>query len=241
MRIPLGSRGSLRGLPVEVIGFLERSVTVEGTRYPWGEDLLRVAKGGGYRWLSEANGHWVFLEPVSLGEVEERPGRGLRFRGANFRHFQGGQAVVDAVFGEAYWEVKVGETVRSEDYVAPPRLVSVETSGTERHATLGSHCEPAEIAAAFGLKGPRRTPSGVGPCQPNPHRANLGRWWLLCGGFAAADLAFTAAGAATDRETWVFPCCLTLPLLLFPALIVSTRSSSFETARWSESDHPRGE
>ena len=45
------------------------------------------------------------------------------------------------------------------------------------------------------------------------------------------------AGVAAERETFVFPCCLTIPLLLFPALVVSTKFSAFATQRWSESDH----
>ena len=234
--LPLGARGKLRGLDVEVIAHLVRSVTVDGTRYPWGEYLLKVAKGGGYRWLSESNGHWVFLEPVSLGEVNE--GGGCSVRGEWFKHFQGGTAVVDAVFGEAYWAVEVGEKTQSQDYVRPPRLASVETSGKERNATLGHHCERSEIETAFGLKKPLKTPDGVGACQPNPFKAVLWKWWLVCGLFAAADIVTLIVAASTDREVPGFPCCLTFPIMLFPALVVSTRAWNFEVARWSESDHP---
>ena len=70
---------------MEVLALLERSVRVEGIRYPWKEYLLRVAKGGGYRWLSESKGHWILLEPANLGEVGEQPGTSATFRGVSMR------------------------------------------------------------------------------------------------------------------------------------------------------------
>ena len=237
--LPLGARGKLRGLDVEVLAHLVRSVTVDGTRYPWGEYLLKVAKGGGYRWLSESSGHWVLLAPVSLGEVSSTPGS-AKCRGEVFKHFQGGTAVVDAVFGEVYWEVEVGEKVRSEDYVRPPKLLSIETSGKERNATLGEYCPPEEIAAAFGLKHPVKTPIGAGACQPNPHKTGLAKWWIVCGLFAAADVITMIVASSADREVPGFPCCMTLPILLLPAIVQSTRAGNFEKERWEESDHPIG-
>jgi predicted RNA-binding Zn-ribbon protein involved in translation (DUF1610 family) len=238
-RIPLGARGKLRGLDVEVIAFLVRSVTVEGVRYPWGEYLLKV-KGGRYRWLSESKGHWLFLEPVSIGEVRGDDDSRV-FRGRSYKHFQGGTAVVDAVFGEVYWQVAVGEKVESEDFIRPPESLTVEQDGKERSATFGSYATREEIEGAFGLGGKLPEPSGVAPAQPPPEPGSLRKWWFLAGGFAAADLVISATGVATETSAWAFPCCLTFPLLLMPALAAWARSSGFERARWAESDHPRGE
>src|SRR5437763_9614079 len=38
--IPLGTRGTLLGETLEVIGYMRRKVTVEGLDYEWGEYLL---------------------------------------------------------------------------------------------------------------------------------------------------------------------------------------------------------
>ena len=236
-RIPLGARGRLRGLAVECIAFLERSVTVEGTRYPWHEYLLKASGGKGYRWLAESKGHWSFIEPLSPGEVKVS-GPGATCRGTEFRHFQGGRAVLDLVYGEVYWQATVGETVKSDDYVAPPLAVTLERDEKEVNATLGTYVEPPEVQEAFALKEPLQIPVGVAPSQPNPLQGALGKWWGACLAAAAADLVLTLAFSASDRESFGFPCCLSLPVLLLPAVVAATRSSSFERNRWMESDHP---
>ena len=56
-RIPLGSRGEWAGQPHDVIGFQQRSVTVEGQRYAWDEYVL-FNPYVGFRYLTEYNGHW---------------------------------------------------------------------------------------------------------------------------------------------------------------------------------------
>lgn len=238
-KIPLGARGKLRGVEVEVIAFLVRSVRVDGIRYPWGEYLLKV-KGGRYRWLSESKGHWLTIEPISIGAVKgSYPTR--IYEGLAFRHFQGGTAVVDAVFGEVYWEVKAGESVKSDDFIRPPECLTIEEDGKEITASLGSYATREEIEEAFGLRGKLPEPSGVAPAQPAPAAGTVKAWWLLAGGFAAADLAISGIGVATGNSPWAFPCCLTFPLLLMPALAAWTRGTQFERERWAESDHPKGD
>jgi hypothetical protein len=236
--IPLGSRGKLRGLDVEVLAFLVRSVSVDGMRYAWREYLLRAVGGKGYRWLSESNGHWMLLEPVGVGSLEIRDGSWVKRNGERFRHFQGGTAVLDAVYGEVYWRAEIGEKVQSDDYVAPPRLVSVEGDAKEIQATLGEYLERDELAAAFALKSELPWPSGIAPAQPNHFKKGMGLWWGLCLGVAVVDLLMTLYFSATGAEHFGLPCCMDLPVLLAPALYVSTRSGSFETQRWEESDHP---
>lgn len=166
-RIPLGARGTLRGGEYEVIAFLVRSVRSEGVRYPWDEYLLRRADGA-YRWLVCSTGHWSFVEPVNLADVK-RSGTLARLGADSFKHFSSGEAKVDLVLGEVYWQVEVGETVKVADYVAPPRMLSFETTQEERIASLGHYVEPRELERAFALAKPLAAPNGVGAIQPNPH------------------------------------------------------------------------
>ena len=238
--IPLGARGKIRGVEVEVIAFLVRSVRVMGIRYPWAEYLLKV-KGGRYRWLAESNGHWLLLEPLSAGELKEGGRVWCEVGGRRFRHFQGGDAVVDLVLGEVYWEVKRGETVRSDDYVRPPECVSIEKDGKEINATLGSYATKEEIEVAFGMPGKLREPVGVAPAQPAPDPGAVRKWWLLCGSFAAADVGITFWGMSTGNGAWAFPGCMTLPFLLLPAIAAWAKADQFERARWAESDHAPGD
>src|SRR6185369_14517348 len=59
--IPLGTKGTFRGDEFEVIGFLRRNIKVEGVAYRWSEYLL-FNPYIGFRWLTEYNGHWNFVE-----------------------------------------------------------------------------------------------------------------------------------------------------------------------------------
>ncbi len=55
--IPLGARGSIRGVAYEVIGFQRRTIQVEGISYSWHEYVL-FNPGKGFRYLTEYDGHW---------------------------------------------------------------------------------------------------------------------------------------------------------------------------------------
>ncbi len=211
--IPLGTQGRLRGLAWTVIGVMERSVTVEGVRYPWTEYLLYEPRQG-FRWLVEAKRHWSFVEPLSPGDVDPNP---AIYRGERFAHFQSGEAKVDHVLGEFYWTVARGETTETDDYVKPPRMLSKETTREEGKGkrgevnwSLGTYLPADELWKAFGLKGDPPEPEGVAPHQPSPWKASLGPVWKSAAlAVAAIVLVFvflSAAGGKTlHRESIRIP------------------------------------
>jgi DNA-directed RNA polymerase subunit RPC12/RpoP len=169
--IPLGSRGRLEGVLWTLVGFMERSVTVEGVRYPWGEYLLHEPKRG-FRWLVESNGHWSLVTNANAGDVRAGIG-GVRFEDRHYKHFQSGRPVVDHVLGEFYWAVARGDRTESLDYTSPPYFLSKESTASEETWSHGRYLEPREVWAAFALK--RRPPErrGVGMNQPWPHQEQL--------------------------------------------------------------------
>jgi len=236
-KIPIGTRGTIAGTDAEVIAFLVRSVTVEGTRYAWQEYLLRTSRGA-YRWLVEWNGHWSLLDPLALGSIQ-RAVAGVVVDGVRYRHFQRGKARVDHVQGEVYWEVKVGEFVESDDYVAPPRLLTIESSGKEQNATAGRYVDRSEVEAAFRVELP--VPEGVAPGQPNPYEGQTGRWWGMGVISVVALLVFFAVVSSAqgdDSVGFVFPGLFMIAGLLIPPIVVSSRKQGFEVKRWADSDHP---
>ena len=237
-KIPIGSKGALRGEAVEIIAFLIRSVTAEGKNYPWSEYLLKTARGS-YLWLVESEYHWNQAETVSLADVKAAGIRG--FRGRDFRHFQGGDARVDHVQGEVYWEVAVGDTVKADDYVDPPYMLTLESDAKERIASLSTYTEPEEVQAAFGLSSAFPKPAGAGPNQPNPWAGALGAWWGSAAALLAAALLLTALashGAPAGSGGEVVMGIVVAGLLAIPPIVVTTRRSNFEVARWAESDDP---
>jgi predicted RNA-binding Zn-ribbon protein involved in translation (DUF1610 family) len=196
--VPIGAKARLRGQDYEVLAFLVRSVRADGVRYPWDEYLLKRADGA-YHWLGCSDGHWSLIEPVNLGDVS-RSGHAARWRGETFKHFQGGDAVVDHVQGEVYWEVAIGEKVEATDFVAPPRMLSFEKSKGESVVSVGHYLDSAEIAGAF--PGVTRWPyrRGVAPHQPNRWRDATPRCWRTGGILAAATVALMMWFASTHAD-----------------------------------------
>src|SRR5918992_3811417 len=61
LEIPLGTRGTLRGVEWEAIGYVRRS---EGGQYPW-EEYLLFNPYHGYRWLITNGRGWSFGEMLT--------------------------------------------------------------------------------------------------------------------------------------------------------------------------------
>ncbi|MBI5200637.1 MAG: DUF4178 domain-containing protein [Elusimicrobia bacterium] len=69
--IPIGTRGNLRGVEFEAIGYMRRRVRYYGVDYEWSETLLWNPFNG-YRWLLEYNGHWTLIEDCVERPEEKR-------------------------------------------------------------------------------------------------------------------------------------------------------------------------
>ncbi|AXS81019.1 DUF4178 domain-containing protein [Dechloromonas sp. HYN0024] len=211
-RLPLGTTGRLDGSPVEVIGFLVRQTRVDGISYDWREYLL-AAGHGTYRWLTEYNGHWNIADslsrPPSVSHVIEVDS--IRFGGQRFKHFSTTQAAeVVQVSGEFTWRVRRGETARIVDYVAPPLMLSSESTGTDLNWSQSRYVEPAVIAEAFSLPEALPGPVGVFANQINPWAKNSERVWVLFWKFVLAVVliqawfVFFAGGKLLLRQEFMF-------------------------------------
>lgn len=184
--IPLGTRGTLFGDLLEVIGYLRRKVTVEGVDYEWGEYLL-FNPYKGFRWLTEYNGHWTYVR--SMLDRPEGAGNRIGYMGRDFQHFQTSRATVSYVIGEFFWRVRVGETANVDDYVAPPYMISCERSDKEITWSLGQYLDSDAVRAAFKLKDALPGRIGVFSCQPSPYGTTPSRVNALLGKFLLAAVA----------------------------------------------------
>jgi hypothetical protein len=178
--IPLGSKGTLQGEAVEVIGYMSRSTESEGVHYYWREYVL-AAPEGRFVWLTEYDGHWNVARVLSRN-VRAAAGK-VRLDSEDFKHFSSYKASVDYVIGEFPWRVTLNETATLHDYVLPPRMLSQEVTKGEQTWTLGEYIEPQELVRAFGLKSQLLPPRGVYANQPNPHEENhrrtCRRFWIF--------------------------------------------------------------
>lgn len=167
--IPLGQRGKLRGTAWEVIGFLERKDPEYN--YIWYEYLL-FNPYQGYRWLTEAQGHWNYVLMTKDKPTTQRFGNNVNFLGTNYSLYNKGEAVVNFALGEFYWRIKVGDKVICEDYISPPYMLSAEKDDSEETWSLGEYIEPSEIEEAFKLDFSLPPKSGISPNQPSKYSAN---------------------------------------------------------------------
>ncbi|HXE39910.1 MAG TPA: DUF4178 domain-containing protein, partial [Azonexus sp.] len=212
-RLALGSKGTLEGKPAEVIGFLVKQCKVDSIAYDWREYLL-AGEQGSYRWLTEYNGHWSIADvlsnpPNSSGATELSD---VRWGGQDFKHFSTTPAAeVIQVAGEFTWRVRRGETNRVVDYVAPPLMLSRESTAKELTWSQGLYVAPAVIAAAFKLPDGRLAePLGVYANQPNPwaetHRRVCKLFWKLALLAVLLQLffAFVSGGKSLLRQELAF-------------------------------------
>ncbi len=181
--IPLGTRGKVRGGLFEIIGFLRRMIEVEGVQYEWSEYLL-FNPYKGFRWLAEYNGHWSFIKTTT--QVPRGPSSGeqgpVSYLGETFQHFQTAYAQVSYVLGEFYWKVQVGEGSWVSDYIAPPLILSKESTETEIVWSIGEYIEGDALWESFKLKGSPPAKIGIAPNQPSPFKGrsgHIGRTWVV--------------------------------------------------------------
>ncbi|HEV2987940.1 MAG TPA: DUF4178 domain-containing protein [Candidatus Angelobacter sp.] len=202
--IPLGSRGKLRGTAYEVIGFQRRQITVDGDKYSWGEYVL-FNPYKGFRYLTEYDGHWNDVAPLrTLPNTTVVTGP-VNYLGQTYKHFQTCQAATVFVIGEFPWQVRVGETVTVSDYVAPPRVLSSETTGDKEVTwSLGEYLNGGELWKAFSLPGKPPAPIGVYENQPSPLSATSRGIWRTCALLIMGALLLYVVNAVLSKDKTVF-------------------------------------
>ena len=162
--LPIGAVGTFQSdVQYKLIGATVRSVEIEGIKYFWHEYLLYNPQIG-FRWLVHSDNHWNFVEPVNPADVIPN-GTSVSYNGQNYKIFQDAPAVIEYVTGEFYWRVEQGETVRAIDYVAPPLMLSQETTANEMNWSIGTYMTNAEIEKAFNVADLPK-PWSVAPNQP---------------------------------------------------------------------------
>jgi len=145
--------------------------------------------------LVHSDNHWNYVRALPPGDITESA-KSASYHGGHYRIFQDATARVEVVFGEFYWKVETGESVRGVDYVSAPYMLSKEVStvyisdpndpqGTPRATgeinwSLGTYATVPQIEKAFGVSGLPR-PSNIAPNQPYRYKWIYKYWGLLLG------------------------------------------------------------
>ncbi len=212
--IPLGTRGKVRGVQYEMIGCQRVTITVEGIDYSWTEYVC-FNPYHGFLYLSEYEGHWNVIEKLRR-PPSEQSGLGrthAMLDGRKYHHFQSAMARTSGALGEFPWELRVGDTIQSRDFVSPPFLLSAEGTQFETTWSRGEYTPPSDIAEMFGVPSIDKRPNGVFANQPNPHVRSARRirrvgvwlvavWALMLVGSCALtsnEVAYDEQGLYYDR------------------------------------------
>jgi hypothetical protein len=204
-QIPLGTRGTLKGEKWEAVGYQVRGIVVDGTTYCWDEYLL-FNPYKGFRYLTQYDGHWNDVQVLKAAPDERMSGGRpyIVLHGETFKHFQTATAETYFVLGEFPWQVRVGDTATTRDFVAPPRMLSEEQTPEETTWSLGTYTPAAQIWSAFGLPGKPLRPRGVYANQPDefmPRAGSMAKRYLL---FVAIIAALVLIRLVTASRETVF-------------------------------------
>lgn len=161
--IPIGSMGVFDAVKWEVIGYVEKK---DKSQMSYWEEYLLFNPYFGFRFLIQADGHWSIASIIKrylplAGSASE-----VELDGEKFSVFCRGQSTVEYVKGEFYWRVRKGDEEKYADYIAPPKLLSVEKNKQEVTLSLAEYMQPEVVEKAFGVELPKR--SGVAANQPPP-------------------------------------------------------------------------
>jgi hypothetical protein len=199
--IPLGSRGKLRGVDYEVIGFQRRSIKVEGIRYDWHEYVL-FNPYKPVRYLTEYNGHWNDISVCK--ELPVVQFASANYLGEIYKHFQTADANTNFVLGEFPWQVRVDEHATVTEYVKPPRVLSSEKTENEVTWSVGEYMYGADIWKSFNLPGSAPEAVGVYENQPSPVSENVKGIWAAFLAFALLLFFLMAAFDFISHKGTVF-------------------------------------
>jgi hypothetical protein len=189
-----------------VIGYQQRTTGSGTETFSWSEYLL-FNPYKGFRYFSEYNGHW---NDVRTLRALPKPGfaigakQRIQYAGTTFTHFSTGQAFTTYVLGEFPWQVRRGEKVLAKDFIAPPKIVSSESTTEETTWSLGEYVSGEEIWKAFKLPGAAPKPSGVYLNQPSPLLQKSKEIWRLCRTFLLVAFALCLGGYVLASNQQVF-------------------------------------
>jgi predicted RNA-binding Zn-ribbon protein involved in translation (DUF1610 family) len=175
MLIPLGTRGILKGIEWEMIGYTQRYD--EQYLFTWQEYLLFNPRYG-FRFLVESDRHWSLVQLLRtqikdkssslFGQHEQ-----IEFDGKKYKLYHRGRGNVSSVVGEFYWRVKVNDQVQYADYICPPFSLTKEFNLEETVWSQGEYLTREEVQEAFKLKLDLPKASSNGQLQPNPFQQKI--------------------------------------------------------------------
>jgi hypothetical protein len=154
----------LKDINFEVVGVLKKA---EDNAYTWQEYYLYNAKVG-YRFLTESQGHWIFLEELKDKTLisEDSYDNEVHYDHEYYRLFSDYEASIKSANGEFPIDLRKVSKTLVKEYILPPFLITSEKNDQVKDWFRGEHLSGDELDEA--LQGKIHLPESfdVGVVEP---------------------------------------------------------------------------
>lgn len=156
----IGQKGTLNGTGYTVSGILVKSAYAN---FYWTEYMLQDAAGN-FRYLSEGDGHWIFLEPIDKKYSVTHTSTFLTHEGMKMRLYD--RCKAEIVGAKGFFDFSIApQNIALTEFIRPPYVISIEQGSGENATFFGEHISRKTVKEAFGAV-ELREKLGVGLVQP---------------------------------------------------------------------------
>ncbi|WP_079240259.1 DUF4178 domain-containing protein [Chryseobacterium indologenes] len=158
--LDVGQKGNIDGVEYTVVSIVVRKY---GNSIFWREYSLKDSKGND-AFLSESDGHWVFLISMHPDDFKGKDSRLPTYLGRTYRWYENTPCTIDAATG--FFDEHLDFSIATyKEYVNGTRMISQEKSSKKSQYFYGVHISKYEVKRAFKIANmPYYT--GVGIVQP---------------------------------------------------------------------------
>lgn len=180
--VPVGTKGIINDTEY-IITCITQKLEVGSPKIYWREYTL-FSLTAGFAFLSEFNGHWIFLQEAKFNERWLDYKKEIEVDGEPFLLYnEYSYKITDAV-GESCVPFST-PGILAKEFISPPEIYAAEKNKNKELAWFkGRHITSEEVELAFAEASPQMPlQSGVGAVQPMPFYMNMGllqRMTLLC-------------------------------------------------------------
>ncbi len=168
----IGASATLLGDTFEVIGCLRFSKSSGPiTKY------LMFSPYKSYRWLLEERGHWTFSRPLDDPPSIDMPK--VSYRKQNYKFSQTSELFLEFAIGEFFWPLAKNESLTTQEFIAPPFLLSFETRHSDMQVYLGRYISSRQVRSAFNLVHSLPEAEGIIAHEASPFHHYLKEFFVL--------------------------------------------------------------
>ncbi|MBO9694049.1 MAG: DUF4178 domain-containing protein [Chryseobacterium sp.] len=158
--LDVGQKGKIGEVEYTVAAIIVRKY---GSSIFWREYYLKDSKGND-AFLSESDGHWVFLIPIHPDDFKSKDSAFPTYLGRTYRWYENSQCSIEAAAG--FFDEHLDFSVATyKEYVNGTRMISQEKTAKKSQYFYGVHISKHDVKRAFKIAHmPYYT--GVGIVQP---------------------------------------------------------------------------